>query len=86
MIPTRESATESGKESTGSGTTNTSKATTTHPQVVSFEAVAVEILIPLNVILLLDQEKTPLTAGGDIERITHLHLRAAVALREAAVP
>lgn len=85
VIPMRESAIESGKESTGSGTTNTSRATTTH-QAVSFEAVvqAVEILIRLSVFPLPVQEKTHPTAGDD-GRITPHNLKATVALREAEV-
>lgn len=85
MIPMSESATESGKESIGSGMINTSRATTTH-QAVSFEAVvqAVDLLIRLSGFPLPVQEKTHPTAGDD-GRITHHHLKATVALREEVV-
>ncbi len=82
----RESDIESGKESTGSGMINTSRATTTH-QIVKCEAVlqAAKTPIPLSVLLLPDQEKTPPTVG-DVGRIIRHHLRATASHQEAEVP
>lgn len=84
VIPTRENATERGKESIGIGTTNTSRATTAHQAVIEAVVQAVENPIRLSDIPLPVREKTPPTAGGD-GRIIHHLLKATVALLEAEV-